>query len=118
MSYFDGFVGAVPAANKQAYVDQARMAWETMFKPWGALSQVEAWGDDVPDGKVTSFPMAVKKEADEVVVFAWIEWPDKATRDTAWGKMMEMGPEAMGDMPFDGKRMIFGGFAPILTEHA
>ena len=118
MPYFDGFVAAVPVANKQAYVDQSRHAWETMFKGWGALSHFEGWGDDVPDGEVTSFPMAVKKRDDEVVVFSWVEWPDKATRDAAWGKMMEQGPEAMGEMPFDGKRMIFGGFAPVFHERA
>jgi uncharacterized protein YbaA (DUF1428 family) len=113
MSYYDGFVGAVPLANKQAYIDQSRMAWETMFKGWGALSQMECWADDVPEGETTSFSMAVKKKDDEVVVFSWVEWPDKATRDAAWAKMMEAGPEAMGEMPFDGQRMIFGGFVPV-----
>jgi uncharacterized protein YbaA (DUF1428 family) len=118
MSYYDGFVAAVPASNKDAYVAQSRMAWETMFREMGALSHVELWGDDVPDGEVTSFPLAVRKTDDEVVVLSWVEWPDKATRDAAWAKMMEMGPEAMGEMPFDGKRMIYGGFAPVFHERA
>ena len=79
---------------------------------------VESWGDDVPDGKLTDFKGAVKAKADEVVVFSWLEYPDKATRDAANQKMMadprmkEMG----ADMPFDGKRMIFGGFAPLVDE--
>lgn len=117
MSYFDGFVAAVPVANKDAYIAQARKGWE-MFHGMGALSTVEAWGDDVPDGEVTSFPMAVKKGDDEAVIFSWVEWPDKATRDAAWEKMRGMGPEAMGEMTFDGKRIIYGGFAPILEERA
>lgn len=81
MSYFDGFVAAVPAANKDAYIAKARMGWDKMFRDLGALSMVENWADDVPDGEVTSFPMAVRKKDDEVVIFSWIEWPDKATRD-------------------------------------
>ena len=117
MSYYDGFVAAVPVANKEAYLVQARKAWD-MFRGMGALSTVEAWADDVPDGEVTSFPMAVKRKDDEAVVFSWVEWPDKASRDAAWGRMREAGPEAMGEMPFDGKRMIYGGFAPILVERA
>ena len=76
----------------------------------------ECWGDDVPDGEVTSFPMAVRKEPGETVVFSWIEWPDKATRDKCMGAMRsDPRFEAMGAMPFDGKRMIFGGFEPIVS---
>ncbi|MGB3409365.1 MAG: DUF1428 domain-containing protein [Jannaschia sp.] len=118
MSYFDGFVAAVPAANKDAYITQAQHGWEGMFRDMGAVSMVETWADDVPDGEVTSFPMAVRKNDDEVVVFSWIEWPDKATRDAAWVKMRDMGPEAMGEMTFDGKRMIYGGFSPIYDTRA
>ena len=118
MSYFDGFVAAVPTANKAAYVKHAEGAWADMFKGMGALSMVETWADDVPGGEVTSFPMAVKCKDDEAVVFSWVEWPDKATRDAAWAKMMEAGPEGMGEMPFDGKRMIYGGFAPIVQVRA
>ena len=71
MSYVDGFLAAVPAANREAYITFATKAAE-VFKDHGALKLVENWGDDVPDGKVTSFPMAVKREANETVVFAWI----------------------------------------------
>ncbi len=112
MSYVDGFVIAVPTANREAYRALASDMSEK-FKQWGALKVVECWGDDVPDGKVTSFPMAVKCSADETVVFSWIVWPSKATRDEAHGKMMS-DTTMPKDMPFDGKRMIFGGFEPIV----
>lgn len=117
MNYVDGFVLAVPAANKQEYIDHAKKA-APMFKELGAIRMVECWGDDVPDGKTTDFRGAVKAKTDEVVVFSWIEWPDKAIRDAGIKKMMEDPRfEAMGkDMPFDGKRMIFGGFQPIVDE--
>ena len=108
--YIDGFVAAVPTANKEAYRAQAEKAGR-MFKEMGALAVVEGWGDDVPSGEVTSFEMAVKKKDDETVIFSWITWPDKATRDAAYAKMQDMD---MGEMPFDGKRMIYGGFAPIV----
>ena len=91
-----------------------------MFIEMGALRVVECWGDDLPDGKTTDFRMAVKAEPDETVVFSWIEWPDKATRDAAMAKMMDPdNPDARMDptknpMPFDGKRMIFGGFMPVV----
>ena len=114
MAYIDGFVLAVPAANKDAYLKLATTMLD-IFKELGATRVVEAWGDDVPDGKLTDFRGAVKATADEVVVFSWIEWPDKATRDAGQTKMMQdPRMKDMGDMPFDGKRMIFGGFAPIL----
>lgn len=115
MTYIQGFVQAVPTANKSAYTDMARKAW-VLFKEYGAISACETWGDDVPDGKLTSFPMAVKKEETETVVFSWIVWPDKETctrcfmgmeQDDRWKDMM---PEVA---PFDMKRMIYGGFEPI-----
>lgn len=114
MNYIDGFVVAVPAANKQTYLDFAKKALP-LFKEFGATRLVECWGDDVPDGTLTDFRGAVKAEDGEVVVFAWIEWPSKEVRDAGMKKMME-DPRMMemGDMPFDGKRMIFGGFQPIL----
>ncbi len=123
MTYIDGFVIACPEANKQKFIDHANMG-DSVFMELGALRIVECWGDDVPDGKTTDFRMAVKAEADEAVLFSWIEWPDKATRDAAMAKMTEwmtdpskadprMDPEK-NPMPFDGKRMIFGGFAPIV----
>jgi uncharacterized protein YbaA (DUF1428 family) len=117
MSYVEGFVVAVPAANKDAYRKQAADALP-MFKEFGATRMVEAWGDDVPDGKVTDFKGAVKAEPGEVIVFSWLEYPTKAVRDSAHEKMMadprmkEMG----ANMPFDGKRMIFGGFDPLVDD--
>lgn len=114
MNYVDGFVAAVPAANKQAYTDFARAALP-LFKEFGASRVVECWGDDVPDGKVTDFRGAVKAQDDEVVVFSWIEWPSRDVRDAGMKKMMEdPRMQALGEMPFDGKRLIYGGFAPIL----
>lgn len=114
MSYIDGFVIAVPTANKQKFIDHAR-EFDKVFIEFGATRVVEAWGDDVPEGKVTDFRGAVKATADETVVFSWVEWPDKATRDAGMKKMMEdprMDPSNKDNtpMPFDGKRMIFGGF--------
>ena len=114
MAYIEGFVAAVPRGNKDAYQKHAAGA-VSMFKEFGATRQLEAWGDDVPDGKVTDFKGAVQAKPDEVVVFSWLEYPDKATRDKANKKMMD--DPKMKDvgehLPFDGKRMIFGGFQPI-----
>ena len=104
-----------PAGNKEAYRDMAAKA-AAVFKEYGATRVVEAWGDDVPDGKVTDYKGAVKATGDEKVVYSWIEWPSKQARDAAWQKMMEdprMKPD-QDNMPFDGKRMIYGGFAPIV----
>lgn len=115
MSYIDGFVLAVPNANKQKFIDYAN-TFDTIFMEFGALRVIECWGDDVPDGKVTDFRRAVQATADETVVFSWIEWPDKATRDAGMKKMMEdprMDP-AKNPMPLDGKRMIYGGFSPVV----
>lgn len=114
MAYVDGFVLAVPTANKEAFREHAT-AWIVIVKELGARRVVEAWGEDVPAGQTTSFPMAVKAEPSETVVFAWCEWPDKATRNAAMAKMMEdPRMKALMDMPYDGKRMIFGGFEPIV----
>jgi uncharacterized protein YbaA (DUF1428 family) len=114
MSYIDGVVAAVPTAKKQAYLEYAqKMA--AIFKEYGVLEVVDAWGDDVPEGKVTSFTMAVARKEDESVVFSWVHWPSRAARDEGWKKVMadpRMQPEA-SPMPFDGKRMIFGGFEVI-----
>ncbi len=117
MKYVDGFVVAVPAANKEAYKKLAAAA-APLFKEFGATRIVECWGNDVPDGKLTDFRGAVKAEADEIVVFSWIEYPSKQVRDDANQKMMaDPRMKALGDsMPFDGKRMIFGGFEPILDQ--
>lgn len=116
MSYVDGYVLAVPTANREAYAAMATEA-AVWFKRHGALSVAECWGDDVPDGVLTSLPMAVRKEPDETVVFSWIVWPDKATRDAAYPAMeADETFKAIMDRPplFDGKRMIFGGFVPIV----
>ena len=119
MAYIDGFVIAVPTANKQKFIDHASKA-DPMFMEWGATRILECWQDDVPDGKQTDFRRAVAATADENVVFSWIEWPDKPTRDTAYAKMMaadfkdpRMDKET-NPMPFDGARMIYGGFMPVV----
>ena len=117
MNYVDGFVLAVPRKNKAAYIKHASDAAE-VFIEYGALSLVECWGDDVPEGEVTSFPMAVKCEPDEVVCFSWITWPSKQFRDEKMTKLME-DPRLHPDnnpMPFDGKRMIFGGFDIVVQK--
>jgi uncharacterized protein YbaA (DUF1428 family) len=115
MSYVDGFVCAVPTTNREKYRSFATAA-AVVFKEYGALNVVDCWGDDVPDGKLTDFRRAVQAKQDESVVFSWIEWPDKATRDAGMEKIMkDPRMPAAGDMPFDGKRMIFGGFTPVVS---
>jgi uncharacterized protein YbaA (DUF1428 family) len=118
MSYVSGFVLAVPTAKRDAYRAHAEAAWP-IFRDLGCIGLRECWGADVPDGKLTSFPMAVKKEGDETVVFSWMEWPDRETADRAF-KVMESDQrlQALGEMPFDGKRMIWGGFEPIVDQRA
>lgn len=115
MSYVDGFIAAVPTANKEKFLTHARTG-DAVFIEFGALRVVECWGDDVPHGQLTDFFRSVQAKEDETVVFSWIEWPDKATRDIGMQKMMEdprMDP-ANNPMPFDGKRLIYGGFVPLL----
>jgi uncharacterized protein YbaA (DUF1428 family) len=123
MSYIDGFVIAVPTANKQKFIDHANLG-DSVFMELGATRILECWGDNVPDGNITDFRKAVQAGDDETVVFSWIEWPDKQTRDAAFARMKEwmehperadprMDP-ARNPMPFDGKRLIFGGFKPIV----
>ncbi|SLN52299.1 hypothetical protein ROJ8625_02633 [Roseivivax jejudonensis] len=115
MPYYSGFLLAVPTANRDAYRDMAASAWE-IFKEHGCLGAVETWGVDVPDGSVTSFPMAVKKTEDETVVFSWMVWPDKATADKGWDAVMaDPRMKDMPEMPFDGMRMMWGGFEPLFT---
>lgn len=116
MTYVDGFVLAVPTANREQYRQYAETVAST-FKEHGALSVVECWGDDVPEGKVTSFPMAVKKTDDETVVFAWITWPTREARDAGMKRVMDdaRSQAAMNSMPFDGKRLIYGGFEMIVN---
>ncbi len=117
MTYVDGFVAAVPNENKEMYKKHAQAA-AIVFKDHGALKLVECWGDDVPDGEVTSFPMAVKCKPDETVVFSWITWPSKEARNEGMKKVMA-DPRLNRDsnpMPFDGRRMIYGGFEMIVDE--
>lgn len=115
LGYADGFVAPVKFENKQAYLDMATK-FAAIFQEYGATRVVETWGDDLPDGKVTDFKMAVKAETGEAIVFSFIEWPSKAARDTGWKKVMEDPRMQPGDgpMPFDGKRMIYGGFSPVV----
>ena len=119
MSYIDGFVMAVPTANKQKFIEHAKRV-DTVFTDFGATRVVECWADDVPEGTITDFGKAVQATADESVVFSWIEWPDKKTRDAAMERMMseDFKDERMdmekNPMPFDGKRLIFGGFQPVV----
>ena len=116
MTYIDGFVAAVPTKNKEQYVEHARKS-AVVFKDHGALKITEAWGDDVPEGELTSFPKAVKCSDDETVVFSTVVWPSKEVRNSGWAAIMEdprMSPE-QNPMPFDGKRLIIGGFE-VLPE--
>ncbi len=122
MPYIDGFVIAVPTANKEKFLAHARQ-FDSIFLEFGATRVVEGWGDDVPHGKVTDFFRAVAAKDDETVAFSWVEWPDKATRDAGVKKMMEdprMDPSNPDNppMPFDGKRMIFGGFEVVVELNA
>lgn len=116
MSYIDGFVLAVPTANREKYTEMARK-FDAMLIDRGALRVVEAWGDDVSHGKRTDFYRATEATADETIVFSWAEWPDKATRDAANESMKQaFSQEDMPmDMPFDGARMIVGGFSTFLS---
>jgi uncharacterized protein YbaA (DUF1428 family) len=114
MNYVDAFVAAVPTADKETYRAYCqRMA--VVFREHGALAVVDTWGDDVPPGQLTSFPLAVKCAADETVTFGWVTWDSRAARDEAWQKIMadpRMKTET-NPMPFDGKRLIYGGFEVI-----
>ena len=121
MPYFDGYIAAVPTVNKDKFL-QYTGTGDAAFLEHGATRVVECWGDDVAHGKVTDFHRAVAAQPDETIVFSWIEWPDKATRDKAWGSLMDpaspdprIHPEH-NPMPFDGKRMIYGGFEAIVSR--
>jgi uncharacterized protein YbaA (DUF1428 family) len=112
--YVDGYLLPVPEGKKDDYRAMAQKA-AAKFRDYGAVRVVEAWGDDVPEGKVTDYQRAVKAEPGDTIVYSYVEWPDKETRDKGWERMMadpDMHPD--GEMPFDGKRMFWGGFAPIV----
>lgn len=117
MTYVSGFLSPVKAENKDRYIASAAKSWP-LFKKHGALAQVETWGVDVPPGKLTGFDLAVKLEADEIVVFSWLKWPDKATADACFATMESDPAWQDMDMPFDGKRMMWGGFDVIFDETA
>ena len=116
LPYVDGFVLAVPTANREKYLALAEQA-SAVFKEQGALSVVECWGDDVPPGKLTSFPLAVQCQPDETVVFSWITWPSREARYQGMAAAMADPRMLPGTepMPFDGKRMIYGGFQTIVS---
>uniref|UniRef100_UPI00226BBE6F DUF1428 domain-containing protein n=1 Tax=Pelagerythrobacter aerophilus TaxID=2306995 RepID=UPI00226BBE6F len=112
--YTDGYLVPVPVDKKDAYRDLAQSV-AGKFIERGAVRVVEAWGDDLPDGKVTDYRRAVKAKDGEGVIFSYVEWPDKPTRDKAWEAIMadpDMQPD--GEMPFDGQRMFWGGFRPMI----
>ena len=121
MSYIDGFVLAVPTANRQKFIAHATQ-FDSVFIEHGATRVVECWGADVPKGKTTDFQGAVQATGDETVAFAWIEWPDKARRDNVMRRMDELGKNderfdpVKNPMPFDGKRLIYGGIEPIVER--
>lgn len=117
MAYVDGFLIPVPNARKEEYRAHEEKWWP-WFRDKGATGLVVCWGDEVPEGKQTDFRRAVALQTDETVVFAWMTWPDKAIRDKAFAAMMEDGDVDGSDMPFDGKRMVYGGFIPILDVSA
>lgn len=122
--YVQGFVIPVPEDKQDAYRKVAETFWP-IAKDYGALSQIECWEADIKDGTTTDFRMAVKAKAGEKIVFAWMTWPDRATAEAAHEKMMsdprmaeQFGAPDGSDMPFDGKRMIIGGFSPIFEGRA
>jgi uncharacterized protein YbaA (DUF1428 family) len=112
--YVSGFITPVPEGNKEAYRKMADEAAE-MFKANGALESVECWEDDVQDGKQTDFRRAVAAQDGEKIVFSWLVWPDKETANACYQKMMDEGMMNPADMPFDGMRMVWGGFSPIVS---
>ncbi len=117
MEYIDGFVAAVPSDKKEEFIQFAKEA-AVVFKDHGATRVVDCWGDDVPEGEVTSFLTAVQCKEDETVAFSWVSWPSREARDAGNEKVMA-DPRLQPDNllpPFDGKRMIIGGFQMISNE--
>ena len=115
MTYIDSFVAPVPTAKRQEYIAHAETI-APLFREYGALSYTECWGDDIPEGEITSFPRAVACEPGETVCFGWAVWPSREVRDKAMQKMRSderMSPQNC-PLPFDGRRLIFGGFEVIV----
>lgn len=113
MAYVDGFVASVPSNRREDFVAHSQTMGQ-IFKEYGAIRVVDCWGDDVPEGKLTSLPMAVQCQPDETVVFSWITWPSRDVRNEAWNKVMaDPRMQSAEEPPFDGKRMIFGGFEVV-----
>ncbi|OIN12773.1 DUF1428 domain-containing protein [Oceanisphaera psychrotolerans] len=115
MDYVEGFVAAVPTKNKDEYIRHATEAAQ-LFKEHGATRLVECWGDDVPSGEKTSFPQAVQCREDETVVFSWVIWPSRQARDAGMKAIMEDPRMQDNPMPFDGSRLIYGGFQMIVNQ--
>ncbi len=115
MRYVDGMLCAVPTANKQAYLEHAKTA-AGLFEKHGAVALAECWGNDVPEGRMNSMNSAVMRKPDETVVLSWIVWPSKEVRDEAWEKIRIDTTMNADTMPFDGQRMIFGGFEALLER--
>ena len=113
MAYVDGFVIPVPDGQKDAFV-AFNKKWAGWFKEMGAIASWDCWADEVPEGEVTDFHRAVALKEGETVVFSWMIWPDKPTREAAWAKLTEI--EQEDEIPFDGKRMIYGGFTPLVVH--
>ncbi|PID63125.1 MAG: RNA signal recognition particle [Gammaproteobacteria bacterium] len=115
MSHYSGFLMAVPTANKQTYLDHVREAWPVLSRH-GALRLIETWGVSIPDGELTDMKRAVQAQDEEAVVFAWIEWPDRATADAAWANMENDPDMKTMSMPCDCRRMIFGLFETLFDS--
>lgn len=118
MTYYTGVIAAVPTANREKFVEHVRAAWP-LFRSWGATRLVETWGTNVPKGQFTDFYTAVQAKESETVVFSWIAWPDKETADAASRKMQtDPAMLELPAMPFDGQRMVFGGFEPVFDSES
>lgn len=114
--YVQGFIVPVPADKQDAYRETAGKFWP-IARDYGATEHVEAWEADVKDGKQTDFRRSVNLEDGEKVVFSWVIWPDKATCDASHDKMMaDPRFKELGEMPFDARRMVYGGFEPLVVE--
>ena len=115
MTYVDCFVAPVPTARRAAYAEFSRSAG-AIYREHGALDLLEYWGDDVPPGRITSFPLAVQCRDDETVTISLIVWPSRAARDAGSAKVMQDPRMHATELPFDGKRAIMGGFESLFGK--